>query len=228
MEERMAYNEQNANRIYRRLENATKQGSPIEYEIRIDSFVSVHRTTDLELFDWHESDLDENSEKITFLLYRGKSQHSDRFELIKTPTASLFGLQTKEERIETSIAAFRKEQEEQERERKLHKLRRKVKKLKRILHTQDSLITELQTKQSFDFKELVPLLQSIRPAMGMESVPNEATLAGIPVSTLLPEFEKAEKQYGRERIVESMMIMLDILPSKSLIKKVKELIKNHG
>lgn len=227
MEKRMEYNEENIERIYQNLQNAHSQGTPIEYEIRLDSFISVRRTADLASFDLFKHDLHASTEQILFILYRGKSQHSDKYSLIKPSDKSALKLTTEDERLQLRIQAFEREQKAVTQKRRLKRHKSKIRKLKRVIHTQDSLITELQTKQSFDFKELVPLLSQMRSQKSDESS-TDLSLGGVPLTTILEELKKIEEKHGKERVLEGVMILLELLPNEELLEKVKQTIAQHG
>lgn len=227
MEKRMEYKEENIERIYQNLKNAHSQGTPIEYEIRLDSFISVRRTSDLALFDLFRHDLHELTEQILFIFYRGKSQHSDKYSLIKASDNSAFKLTTEDERLQLRIQAFEREKKAVAQKRRLKRHKSKIRKLKCVIHTQDSLITELQTKQSFDFKELVPLLSQLS-SQRKDETSTESNLGGIPLSTILDELKRIEEKYGKERVLEGVMILLELLPNEGLLEKVKQTIAQHG
>lgn len=227
MEKRMEYNEQNIEQIYRNLESAIEQNAPIEYEIRMGTFYFVQRTSDLGFFNQYRAEMDLVKEPITYILYKGKSKHSDKFVLFKPSEVSLFGFTTEDERLNQRIEDFEREQTVVDLRSKLKKSKAKNKKLRRVVHTQDSLISELQTKQSFDFKELVPLLQQISPMINGNTSTN-GTLGGVPLTTILDELQKIEKEHGKERVTEGVLILLEILPNEELLNKVKHTISKHG
>jgi hypothetical protein len=158
--------------------------------------------------------------QVTFILYKGKSKHSDKFVLIRSSNPSLGRIETEDERLNQHILEF-------ERVQKIKNRKRKIKRLKSVVKAQETRIKELEAKSSFNINEVMSSLGQVLPLL-KGTTQGDQSLAGVPTDQLLAELKKLCDTYGEDRMKDVMMMLFQILPDEKLISEVKELIVNYG
>jgi len=77
-----AYSSTRVNLIYQLLKNEAENGTPKEYDVRVDDLKVVSRTTDPERFHGHEEFVLPETKSITINIYDGTSNRCTRYHLV--------------------------------------------------------------------------------------------------------------------------------------------------
>jgi hypothetical protein len=72
------YSADKIEKLQQYLEAYAEKGQPIEYEILVDGFKAVRRTSDPEMFEMFERFVTADTKSVEIIFYQGSSRHSDK------------------------------------------------------------------------------------------------------------------------------------------------------
>ncbi|MCR6638769.1 MAG: hypothetical protein NVV82_07195 [Sporocytophaga sp.] len=65
--------------LYDYLRTYEKSKKPVEFEVYVDEVKAVSRTSDISSIIYHELLVNDETKVVSFILYRGKSNHNDKY-----------------------------------------------------------------------------------------------------------------------------------------------------
>ncbi len=77
------YNNDTAKHVFNQLQNFKQQGNTKDYEVRIDNLTVVQRTKNLDNFHLFKQSLNQFTEAVSILLYKGSSRNYDKYVLTR-------------------------------------------------------------------------------------------------------------------------------------------------
>jgi len=108
------YDQRKIDRLLDHLKIYYEKGRPIDFEIIVNGFKVVRRTSDIEMFSLYENYVDADTKSIEFLFYSGSSNSNDKhifhFGNVPSSRQTLDGFEV-EEQIESGITQRLREQE---------------------------------------------------------------------------------------------------------------------
>lgn len=217
-----AYNKDSQDLVWYHLKNREKQGTPRDYEIRIDDLVVVKRTNDLKKFHLFKQSLTKSSSEVCFVLYKGKSRRSDQYILVRDSQASPDPNMTPQEYINHKVAeALEKERQESE----LSRLRRKTKSQKVKISGLRERVAELEAKNKGDLQELLKMASGfIAPSSDLNT---EGKINGISDQNLVKMISHYRNQFGEAVFGEALGIALKVAENPKLIEPIKVFINEN-
>lgn len=226
MKKTLAYNSDSLSMIRHYLQNQTDQRNPRDFEIRIDDLVVVRRTSDLSLFHLFKESLSENSNEVSFIIYKGNSRRYDKYVLVRKMNGSPDPNMTAQEYINHKVEeAILKDRQEAE----MSKLRQKTKSQKAKISVLKGRVRELESKNNGEVNALLKLASGfISPSGGAKP---EEQLNGISNDDLAKMISDYRTQFGDEVFAEALGVALQVAKYPKLIEPVKEFmnqqIKEH-
>ena len=218
----LVYSSDSLDMIQLRLRNLKNQGNPRDYEIRIDDFVVVRRTSDLSQFHLFKKSLTQSSNEVSFIIYKGKSRKYDKYVLERNVNGSPDSNMTSQEYIKHKVAeALEKDRQRDE----LSKLRKKTKSQKAKISILEDRIAELEAKNKGELQELLKLASVyLNPSAQSNS---QKSLEGISNDDLVKMINHYRTKCGEDVFRESLGIALQISEHSELIGPVKEFINQR-
>ncbi|PIE87292.1 MAG: hypothetical protein CSA03_00875 [Bacteroidetes bacterium] len=203
--------------IQLRLRNLKNQGNPRDYEIRIDDFVVVRRTSDLSQFHLFKKSLTQSSNEVSFIIYKGKSRKYDKYVLERNVNGSPDPNMTSQEYIKHKIAeALEKDRQGAE----LSKLKQKTKSQKAKISMLKDRVKELESKNKGDLTALLQLASGyLSPS---EETKPEEQLNGISNDDLVKMISHYRAKYGEQVFGQSLGVALQLAEHPKLIEPVKK------
>jgi hypothetical protein len=180
------YDQRKVDRLLDHLKIYFDKGRPIDFEIIVDGFKVVRRTSDIEMFSLYENHVDADTKSIEILLYSGTSNSNDKhiFYFGNAPKESLNGLDVDDE-IENGVNQRLREQEFVKLQDKNKELEDEVKELEKEVSRLEKANEQLEESRS----PLHGMLGSIGSSMVeafikrnpkiMASIPGGPALAGL-------------------------------------------------
>lgn len=218
----LVYSSDSLDMIQLRLRNLKNQGNPRDYEIRIDDFVVVRRTSDLSQFQLFKKSLTQSSNEVSFIIYKGKSRKYDKYVLERNVNGSPDPNMTSQEYIKHKIAeALEKDRQGAE----LSKLKRKTKSQKAKISVLKDRVKELESKNKGDLTALLQLASGYLSPSG-ETKP-EVQLNGISNDDLVKMISHYRAKYGEQVFGQSLGVALQLAEHPKLIEPVKEFINEQ-
>ncbi len=218
----LVYSSDSIEMIRLNLKNLKNQGNPCDYEIRIDDFAVVRRTSDLSQFHLFKKSLTKSSNEVSFIIYKGKSRNYDKYILERNVNGSPDPNMTSQEYIDHKIKeALEKDRQEAE----LSKLRQKTKLQKAKISVLKDRVAELKAKNKGDLQEILKLASGyLNPSTNSNP---EQQLNGISNDDLVKMINHYRSKCGEEVFRESLGIALQITEHPNLIEPVKEFINEQ-
>jgi hypothetical protein len=146
------YDQEKVDRVHEYLKQFASSGAPIDYEIKVDGFKAVRRTSDPELFHLYETHVNANTKCVEFLLFNGGSRRCDKYiyRFGDAPESDLNGLPEKSVRTQVQEAIQKErdkiKQEQLEEENKAYQ--EEIEDLEGQIEDLEKEIEEMKTKQS--------------------------------------------------------------------------------
>ncbi len=211
------YSSDSLDMIQLRLRNLKNQGNPRDYEIRIDDFVVVRRTSDLSQFHLFKKSLTQSSNEVSFIIYKGKSRKYDKYVLERNVNGSPDPNMTSQEYIKHKIAeALEKDRQGAE----LSKLKQKTKSQKAKISMLKDRVKELESKNKGDLTALLQLASGyLSPS---EETKPEEQLNGISNDDLVKMISHYRAKYGEQVFGQSLGVALQLAEHPKLIEPVKK------
>ncbi|OFY17727.1 MAG: hypothetical protein A2W98_08475 [Bacteroidetes bacterium GWF2_33_38] len=80
--ERLAYSSEQAWQLRQLLQNNSKAGKPLDYEIYVDKLRIIPRTNNPEQFEEYEDFVTDDTKSISIIIYEGNSKRNNRYILV--------------------------------------------------------------------------------------------------------------------------------------------------
>jgi DNA gyrase/topoisomerase IV subunit A len=149
------YSEEKISKVLEHIKSHESAGDPIEYEIKVDGMMAVGRTKDPGRFHYFEQLLDEDSKKVEVIIYKGSSNHNERWvynmqEEISQPlpqARDLSGIDT-EALIEKRLAEEKQKLKTERLEEDNQSLRAEIEDLEELLEKKEEQIEKLKAELS--------------------------------------------------------------------------------
>lgn len=218
MTKTLPYNSANIKKIYNNLVTLDIQGTPKDFEVRIDDFTVIQRTNDLSKFYLLQESITNFSSELNIILYKGKARRYDKYIFYinnnQSPDPELSTEEYVNKKVEEILATREKERE--------------FKRLSTENISQQQLIDELK-KENKELKaknkgELKEMLQMLGAQLNTTKVPDE--INGIPNDQLMRMISDARKKFGDEVFKDIMGIALITGQNPEIIKDVIEFIND--
>jgi len=219
MNKTLTYSTQNLRMIYDNLSNLKKQGRAKDFQIRIDDFICVERTSNLSKFYWFQKSLSNYSNEISIYIFNGKSRCYDKYLLIRNGNRSPDPNMTPEEYIKTEVEKGLKLQKQ---EWEFKEMKEKVESQKKKIVSLKDQVKELKSKSSGDIKSI---LQAIQGMVGNKAnVESPPDLNGIPNEKLIEMIGHYRNKLGDEVFGKALGIMLKAANNPELLDDIEEFI----
>jgi len=180
------YEQRKVDRLLDHLKIYHEKGRPIDFEIVVDGFKVVRRTSDIEMFSLFENHVDADTKSVEFILYSGTSNSNDKhiFYFGDAPKKNLNGIDA-EDQIEESVNVRLREQEFIKIQEKNKELEEEVKDLEKEIERLEKANEQLEESRSPLHGMLGNLGSSLveafikRNPKIMASIPGGQALAGL-------------------------------------------------
>ena len=180
------YDQRKIDRLLDHLKIYFEKGRPIDFEIIVDGFKVVRRTSDIEMFGLYENYVDGDTKNIEFIFYSGTSNSNDKhiFHLGNVPKQALDGIDVEDE-IESGVNQRLREQEFVKLQDKNKELEDEVKELEKEVERLEKTNEQLEASRSPLHGVLGSLGSSMveafikRNPKIMASIPGGSALAGL-------------------------------------------------
>lgn len=219
------YNNDTVKHVFDQLMNFKNQGNTKDYEIRIDDLTVVERTNNLDNFHLFKQSLNQFTETVSILLYKGSSRNYDKYVLTrKTEQESKPDLASEEylkQRLDDWIKKEKKE---------IHfaRLKEENKQLKKQLKKSEARNETLQAKKSIDLDGIMKVVTQIPQLMGGKNDPHEklpTELNGMPITDLIGMINECRKHWGDEKFQRVLGVTMTLGNDQKLLAAVEQLIK---
>lgn len=180
------YDPNKVERLAEHLRLYQEKGQPIDYEIVVDGFKVVRRTSDPGMFSMFENFVDANTKSMEILLYNGASNNNDKtiFYFGELPKEGLSGVDI-DNRIDEGVQRKLKERDYDELKKDNEELEKEVDELEKQVEQLEKEKAELVASQS-PLKGVLgeigsSLVESFikRNPQVMKSIPGGEALAGL-------------------------------------------------
>lgn len=180
------YDQRKIDRLLDHLKIYFEKGRPIDFEIIVDGFKVVRRTSDIDMFPLYENHVDGDTKNVEILLYSGTSNSNDKhiFYLGNVPKESLNGIDV-EDQIENGVNQRLREQEfaklqdkNKELEEEIKDLEKEVARLEKANETLEASQSPLNGVLGNLGSSLVEAFIKRNPKI-MASIPGGSALAGL-------------------------------------------------
>jgi len=189
------YDQRKIDRLRDHLKIYSDKGQPIDFEIIVNGFKVVRRTSDIEMFGLYENYVDADTKSIEFLFYSGSSNSNDKhiFHLGNVPSSrqNLDGFEL-EDQIENGITQRLREQEflrlqdkNRELEEEIKDLEKEVARLERENESHEAQKSPLNAVLGNIGSSLVEAFIKRNPKI-MSSIPGGSALAGLLDDSVAP------------------------------------------
>jgi FtsZ-binding cell division protein ZapB len=180
------YDQRKMDRLLDHLKIYFEKGRPIDFEIIVDGFKVVRRTSDIEMFGLYENHVDADTKSIEILLYSGTSNSNDKhiFFFGNAPKENLDGIDV-DDQIENGVNQRLREQEFAKLQDKNKELEDEVKELEKEVSRLERTNEQLEASRSPLHGVLGSLGSSMveafikRNPKIMASIPGGSALAGL-------------------------------------------------
>jgi cell division septum initiation protein DivIVA len=187
------YDQRKIDRLLDHLKIYFEKGRPIDFEIIVDGFKVVRRTSDIDMFQLYENHVDGDTKNVEILLFSGTSNSNDKhiFYLGNVPKESLNGIDV-EDQIENGINQRLREQEFAKLQDKNKELEEEIKDLEKEVARLEKANETLEASQSPMNSVLGNLGSSLveafikRNPKIMASIPGGSALAGLLDDSVAP------------------------------------------
>ncbi len=153
LREKTKFSEKAMKRLERNIRISAENSDPQEYEIKVDGMRSVGRTDNPDLFNTYLDYMDEDTEQVEVMLYKGSSNNCEKFLYVcekepeKQAAVGLSGLEI-DSRIRDGIAKEKQQWEKEKLEARTKELEDEVKELEESNEKLQNTILELKGKDS--------------------------------------------------------------------------------
>lgn len=222
MTKTLRYSTENIQLIFDNLKNIQTQGKARDFEIRIDDFITVQRTSDLSLFHCYQNALKDESNEVSFILYKGNSRKYDKYVLIRKETKIFSPNESTTEYIESRV---KQAVEEHKQKLEFERLKEENKSQKERIRELKQKVSGLEEKQKGDIKSLIEL------AKGFISKPNASGKKGeetpvngaenLEMAKMITHFKN---RFGREVFEKALGVGLQLAEHPKIIEEVKAFI----
>jgi hypothetical protein len=180
------YDQRKVDRLHDHLKIYFEKGRPIDFEIIVDGFKVVRRTSDIEMFGLYENHVDGDTKSLEILLYSGTSNSNDKhiFFFGNAPKENLDGIDV-EDQIESGVNQRLREQEfvklqdkNRELEDEIKDLEREVARLEKANETMEASQSPLTGMLGTFGSSLIETFIKRNPKI-MASIPGGSALAGL-------------------------------------------------
>ncbi|SKC47278.1 cell division protein ZapB [Ohtaekwangia koreensis] len=143
------YDQRKVDRLGEHIRTYFEKGKPIEFEIVVDSFKVVRRTSDIDMFNMYESYVDGHTKCIEFILFAGSSNNNDKhiFMLSDDGKSSLDGIDI-EQQIQSGVDKRLREKEFEDLREENKELHDEVKELEREIEKLEKEKQALEASRS--------------------------------------------------------------------------------
>jgi hypothetical protein len=219
MTKTLPYNSQNIQMIFDNLKHVQAQGKARDFEIRIDDFTTVQRTSDLSQFHCYQNALRGESSEVSFILYKGNSRRYDKYVLIRKKPITHHNDQSTQAYIESRV---KEAVEEHKRKLEHQRLKEENKSQKERIKELKQRVADLEAKDKGDLKSLLELakgyFQKPTPEQTAQSV------SGIDNQELAEMITHFKTKFGDQVVEKALGIGLQVAEHPELIEEVKEFI----
>jgi FtsZ-binding cell division protein ZapB len=203
------YDQRKIDRLLDHLKVYFEKGRPIDFEIIVDGFKVVRRTSDIEMFGLYENYVDGDTKNIEFIFYSGTSNSNDKhiFHLGNAPKQALDGIDV-EDQIESGVSQRLRDQEFVKLQDKNKELEEEIKDLEKEVERLEKTNEQLEASRSPLHGVLGSLGSSMveafikRNPKIMASIPGGSALAGLLDDSIPPppaeDVEVSFKPKGNE------------------------------
>jgi hypothetical protein len=180
------YDQRKIDRLLDHLKIYFEKGRPIDFEIIVDGFKVVRRTSDIEMFGLYENYVDADTKNVEFIFYSGTSNSNDKhiFHLGNAPKQTLDGIDVEDE-IESGVNQRLREQEFVKLQDKNKELEDEIKDLEKEVERLEKTNEQLEASRSPLHGVLGSLGSSMveafikRNPKIMASIPGGSALTGL-------------------------------------------------
>lgn len=222
MNRTLPYSSVNIQMIYDNLKSIQNQGKARDFEIRIDDFTTVQRTSDLSMFHCYQNALKSESNEVSFILYKGNSRRYDKYVLVRKETKILPSDESTKDYIESRI---KEAVEEHKRTLEFQRLKEENKSQKERINELKEKISRLEEKEKGDIKSLIELAKGF---IGKSNVGDEkgekASLNGAENQELANMISHFKNRFGQEVFEKALGVGLQLAEHPAIIEEVKEFI----
>lgn len=143
------YDPKKVERLQEHLRLYYEKGQPIDFEIIVDGFKVVRRTSDINMFSMYENFVDADTKSIEILLYTGSSNNNDKriFYFGEAPKEGLSGVEV-DSRIEEQVQKKLREKEFEDLKKENQELLSEVKELEKEIEQLEKDKAALEDSQS--------------------------------------------------------------------------------
>lgn len=232
METRQPFSNDYLSNIYGMLEYQAKRGTPWDYEVRIDHFVAVPRTSDPYQFYDYEHVLNDTACELVVLVFKGHSRVSDKYILtIKEPP--LAGVVFTEAQVQEML---RKEKIEFYTKMEIRHLRDKIRDQKRCIKELTKALAGAGNNEQISktLKELTgsPLLRSLftpaGPSQPLNGVDAAQAVDGLPDAEVMNLLRHYRAQLGEDTFQALLGTVLTMAQEPELIPAVRKFITDKN
>jgi len=219
MTKTLPYNAANIKKIYNNLVTLDSQGTPKDFEVRIDDFTVIQRTNDLSKFYLLQESITNYSSELNIILYKGKARRYDKYIFFinnnRSPDPKLSTEEYVNKKVQEILAI-------REKEREFKRLSTENISQKQLIDELKKENKELKAKNKGELKEMLQMLGAQLNASS--KVPNE--IDGIPNDQIMRVIADARKKFGDEVFKDIMGIALITGQNPEIIKDVIEFIND--
>jgi len=236
METRKHYTTNEVNNLANYLFQLHEQGTPLDYEIRLDKFVVVPRTSDPQRFYDYTELLQSSTREMSVLIYKGASRVSDSHVFVLSDAPAPAQIPTFEQQLE---AALEQDRAEAIRKYELDKLkglieeqRKKIKKQKRRIKQQKKMIVATGSESAGLAKVLKdlavsPAVKGLFPSTIGETGSAAADLGALPDAAVLSYLKDYRAKLGEEVFQQLLGTTLTMAQRPELIAQIRAFITDQ-
>lgn len=229
---KVPYNEYEVVKISSYLQKLSLSGKPREYEVKVDDLKVIPRTKDFNKVRNINSYLLEESEKVSIILFKGKSRNYDRFDLLLKQENELLTDEQVDSLVQKEMNKYIKERTTQIKINELQKDKRKLQKdkdqlkskNKRLLKENDKLLEKLLDKENNPPLKINEIIGSVK---ALSSTQRGEILPDIP-KELFDLVLDIKKRKGNEFLFELSLIADTLSKDDTLYENVKTFIINQS
>lgn len=145
------YNPEKIDLIKRHLERQRDMQQTLFYEIYVDSFKAVPKTSDINFFENYEMYINDDAERMKILIYQGNSHRYDTFEFhlqenLPMHTTALEGLGQVQETVDERIRQAMQERDMQDNLKEIDNLRKELDEANEYTELLEQQVEKLQAE----------------------------------------------------------------------------------
>lgn len=216
------YSQESLALVQKTLNNFKNQGAAKDYEIRIDDLTVVHRTDNLQKFNFYKESLNEYSTVVVVFLFKGKSRKYDKYVLERKGKVSPDPNTTTEDYINGEI---KKALDLRRQEIDFSRLKEQNRQLKKRGKRLNKKLQDLEKGNKNALKELIQLAAVHFGSAKVEEIPK--AINGIPTADLMRMMNAYRKEWGDELFARTLGISIAIGKSPELMPIIEEIINKN-